>query len=257
MRTVLRLPLVLSLLLISCQPQERVDLLITNVRIIDGAGNPWYVGDVAVRGDRIAAVGHLGDLPAVRRIDGKGKVLAPGFIDMLGQSEFALLVDNRAMSKISQGITTEITGEGTSAGPQNERTRKEYEAFERKYGVNVDWSDLSGYFARLEAKKHTINVGTFVGATQVREYVVGYDNRPATNDELRQMKQLVDQAMQQGALGLSSALVYAPAVFAGTQRRTEESTSRTSAMNEIGISRHCMRRAMWRAVPAFRLTSGI
>jgi N-acyl-D-amino-acid deacylase len=119
MRTVLRLPLFLSLLFISCQPQERFDLLITNVRIIDGTGNPWYVADVGVRGDRIAAIGRLGDAPAIRRIDGAQRVLSPGFIDMLGQSEFALLVDNRAMSKISQGVTTEITGEGTSVAPQN------------------------------------------------------------------------------------------------------------------------------------------
>jgi N-acyl-D-amino-acid deacylase len=214
------LPLLL-LTFSSCETHERFDLLILNARIVDGTGNPWFTGDVGVRGERIAAMGHLSGIAAVRVVDAAGRYLAPGFIDMLGQSEYALLIDNRAMSKISQGITTEITGEGSSVAPQNERTRADAETFTRKYGLSVDWTDLDGYFSRLELKRHTVNIGTFVGATQVREVVIGFDNRPPSPPELDRMKSLVGQAMQQGALGLSTALVYAPAVYAGTPELIE------------------------------------
>ena len=215
------LPLLFLALLSACQTQQRFDLLIVNARIVDGTGNPWYVGDVGIRGERIAAVGRLAGTPAVRVVDAAGRYVTPGFIDMLGQSEYSLLVDNRAMSKISQGITTEITGEGTSVAPQNDRTRLAMEPFIRKYGVTVDWNDLEGYFRRLEQKKHTVNIGTFVGATQVREAVVGFDDRPPSTAELDQMKSLVAKAMEQGAFGLSTALVYAPAVYAGTPELIE------------------------------------
>jgi len=215
------LSLALSLLLLACQPQGRYDLLITNVRVVDGTGNPWYTADVGVRGDRIVDIGMLSDVSAVRRIDGNGRVLAPGFIDMLGQSDLSLLVDNRAMSKISQGVTTEITGEGESAAPQNERTKRDLEAYERRHGVKIDWTDFEGYFRALEAKKHSINIGTFVGATQVRAAVVGYDDRDATDAELQQMKDMVDLAMRQGALGVSTALEYAPAAYAPVQELIE------------------------------------
>ena len=211
-----------------CQRQDQFDLLITNAKIIDGSGNPWFAGDVGIRGDRIQAVGRLTPGATARRtIDANGAVLAPGFIDMLGQSELVLLADPRAMSKISQGVTTEITGEGESIAPQNDRTRNELRPESEKYGITADWNDLDGYFQRLEKKGAAINIATFVGATQVREYVVGFDNRPPTPDELQQMKQLVRQSMEQGALGLSSALVYAPAVYAGTHELIE--LARTAA----------------------------
>lgn len=206
----------------ACQPAgDSYDILILNGRIIDGTGNPWFKGDVGIRGEKVAAVGMLHGATARRTIDAEGKVVSPGFIDMLGQSELMLFVDNRAMSKISQGITTEVTGEGESAAPINERTLAELKPFMDKYGVKVDWKDFDGYFRRLEQHKTAVNLATFVGATQVREYVIGFENREPTQQELEQMKDLVRQAMQQGALGLSTSLVYAPAVYAKTTELIE------------------------------------
>src|SRR5262249_1373355 len=145
------------------------DLLITHARIVAGSGNPWYSGDIAVQGDRIAAIGRLEGATARRVIDAGGLVVAPGFIDMLGQSETALLIDNRALSKLSQGITTEITGEGGSIAPQNPLTVAALEPSIAPYHLKVDWTDLKGYFDRLEKQGTPLNIGTYVGAAQVRE----------------------------------------------------------------------------------------
>jgi dihydroorotase/N-acyl-D-amino-acid deacylase len=211
------------LVLLGCQAREGgpYDLIIENGRIVDGTGNPWYHGDVGIRGDKIATVGKLDGAMAKRRIDAGGKIVAPGFIDMLGQSELILLADHRAMSKISQGITTEVTGEGGSVAPLNDRILEEWKPFLDRYNIKVDWTTLDGYFRRLEANRSAINLATFVGATQVREYVIGYENRAPTPQELEAMKQLVREAMQQGALGLSTSLVYAPAAYAKTQELIE------------------------------------
>ncbi|MCI0708076.1 MAG: D-aminoacylase [Ignavibacteriae bacterium] len=212
----------LALIAFSCQPApDSYDILITNGRVVDGTGNPWYRADVGIRGDKIVAIGKLGAERAKHIINAEGKMVSPGFIDMLGQSELTLFIDNRAMSKISQGITTEITGEGESPAPVNERILSEWKPFLDKYNLNVDWTDFEGYFRRLKAHKATINIGVFVGATQLREYVIGFDNREPTAEELQQMKDLVDQAMHQGALGLSTSLVYAPAVYAKTAELIE------------------------------------
>lgn len=193
---------------------EPYDLLIIGGRLVDGTGNPWVVADIAVRGDRIVARGRLAGAPARRVIDATGLVVAPGFIDMLGQSEFTLLVDPRAESKIRQGVTTEITGEGGSAAPQNSRTLPDLAALIARFGIKIDWNDFSGYFGRLERQGIAINLGSYVGATQVREAVLGYEDRAPTPAELAQMEQLVKEAMEQGALGLSTSLVYAPANYA-------------------------------------------
>jgi N-acyl-D-amino-acid deacylase len=192
------------------------DVLIKNGHILDGTGNPWYAGDVAIKDDRIAAIGDLGDAPAKRTIDATGLVVAPGFIDMLGQSETALLIDNRALSKLSQGITTEITGEGGSIAPQNERTLAPAKAFLDHYHLKFDWTTLDGYFRRLEKDGTPLNLGTYVGAAQVREAILGDDDRAPSPAELDQMKQLVAQAMQDGAMGLSTALIYPPGHYAKT-----------------------------------------
>ena len=192
------------------------DLLIRNGHIIDGAGNPWFAGDVAVSGDRIAAVGDLHDAHAKREIDAQGRVVAPGFIDMLGQSEVSLLLDNRSLSKLSQGITTEITGEGGSIAPQNEKTIAPMKPFLDHYKLTIDWTTLDGYFKRLEKQGTPLNIGTYVGSAQIREAVIGDDDRAPTPAELEQMKALVEQAMRDGALGLSSALIYPPNIYAKT-----------------------------------------
>jgi N-acyl-D-amino-acid deacylase len=198
------------------------DVLIRNGRIVDGSGGPWFRGDVGIVGDRITALGTIGDATAATAIDATNLVVAPGFIDLLGQSEFNILVDSRAASKILQGVTTEVTGEGSSIAPVNDRLIQEASLQARHFGVSQDWRTLADYFKRLEERSRpAINIGTFVGAGGVRNYIIGKDDRPATAAELERMKQLVAQAMEDGALGLSTSLQYVPDRFASTEEITE------------------------------------
>src|SRR5438093_9520157 len=204
------------------RPTNRFDVLIAHGRIVDGTGSPWFVGDVGLVGDRIAAVGSLTGASATTRVDATNLVVAPGFIDLLGQSEFNVLVDNRAASRILQGVTTEITGEGSSIAPVNDRMMREAAPPARHFGVVQDWRTLGDYFKRLEERSHTsINLGTFVGAGSIRNYVIGKDDRPAAAAELEEMRRLVAQAMEQGALGLSTSLQYVPDRFASTDEIVE------------------------------------
>lgn len=213
--------LLLAAVSLAGEPADRpLDLVIRGGRVVDGTGNPWIAADIGIRGERIEVVappGGLADRPAHRVVDASGLTVAPGFIDMLGQSELSLLVDPRAESKIRQGITTEITGEGSSAAPQNQRTLAEPDPFVHRFNLEVDWRDFEGYFARLERTGIGLNFGSFVGATQVRQAVLGADRRAPSPQELAEMASLVQQAMEQGALGLSSSLVYAPASYAPTE----------------------------------------
>src|SRR6185312_13256294 len=197
------------------------DLLIRNGTVIDGSGKPRYRADIAIKGDRIVRIGRLKNVRASREIDASGMAVAPGFIDMLGQSETYLLIDPRAMSKVMMGVTTEITGEGESIAPINDRQIKEQEDFLKRFSLTIDWRTLDEYFKRLEKQGTGVNLGTFVGATQVRESVIGYDDRPPTPQELEQMKKLVADAMRDGALGLSTSLQYVPARFAKTDELVE------------------------------------
>src|SRR5437870_1628108 len=216
-----------AMLLISSQPlttkaaPPEYDLIIRNGRVIDGTGRLGFNADVAIKGDRIARVGNLRAASARRIIDARGQVVAPGFIDMLGQSERFVLIDPRAMSKVMMGVTTEITGEGDSIAPLNDRILKEQEDFNRRYNLTIDWRTIGEYFQRLDKQGAGVNLGTFVGATQVREYVIGYDDRPPTQAELEQMKKLVAEAMKDGALGVSTSLQYVPARFAKTDEIVE------------------------------------
>ena len=204
------------------QTPSPYDVLITGGRVVDGTGAPWVHADVAIAGDRIAAVGDLAGAPAKVRVDATNLVVAPGFIDMLGQSEFYVLVDGRAASKIMMGVTTEITGEGTSIAPVNDRMIAQDKAQWDHYGLTPDFQTLAGYFARLETRsKPAINIGTFVGAGGVRDYVIGRGNSPASPGQLEEMKRLVKQAMEEGALGLSTSLQYVPDRFATTDELIE------------------------------------
>ena len=219
-----RLPALLLLSLCAAAPAARktsgYDIVFTNAKVVDGTGAPWFAADVAVRGGTIAAVGRLAGAAADRTIDASGLVLAPGFIDLLGQSEYNVLVDPRAASKITQGITTEVTGEGDSIAPLDDKLIAENEDTYKKYGVRPDWRTLDGYFASLERRGTAINLGTFVGSGSVRAMVVGRENRPATPAELTRMEALVDQAMREGALGVSSSLQYIPNIYSSTAELT-------------------------------------
>ena len=216
-------PTVLALLaVIACGKGERgtenggYDLVLRNGWIIDGSGNPGYRGDVAIRGERIAAVGFLGNAAARETVDVHGLIVAPGFIDMMGQSEINVLIDNRVLSKVTQGVTTEVTGEGGSVAPLTDRLVLDDSDAMKKWHYREDWRDLDGYFAQLEKQGSALNIATFVGATQVRLAVVGKDDRAPTAPELAHMTAIVDTLMQQGALGLWTALEYAPASYSKT-----------------------------------------
>jgi N-acyl-D-amino-acid deacylase len=201
-------------------PEERDDLVFTNGRVADGTGAPLFRADVAVRGDRIAAVGLLPEsrkAAARRRIDATGLVVSPGFIDLLGQSEYDVLVDPRAASKITQGITTEVTGEGVSIAPVNERMLKEGEAVWKRYGVRPDFATLAGYFSRFRRTPPTINLGTFAGLGGIRDLVIGKEDRRATPSELVAMEREVAKAMEEGALGVSTSLQYVPDMYNSTE----------------------------------------
>jgi N-acyl-D-amino-acid deacylase len=199
---------------LSAQPY---DLVIRNGHIIDGTGSPWYSADVAVRAGRIAAIGALAEAPSKRVIDARGMVVAPGFIDMLGQSESSILVNPHLPSKIFQGITTEITGEGGSAAPLNPAIRSADKTGYDHYGITPGWTTFRQYFARLEKQGLGINLASYVGATQVRRMVLGDVDRAPTPAELERMKALVREAMHDGAVGVSTSLQYAPAPYATTE----------------------------------------
>src|ERR1700716_1743851 len=198
-------------------PNAAFDLVITNGHIIDGSGSPWYSGDIGIRGGKIAAIGNLSADARARTIDAQGKVVAPGFIDMLGQSEMTILVDPRLPSKIYQGITTEITGEGGSAAPLNDAIIRADQSGYEHHHITPDWRTFRQYFARLEKQGMGINLASYVGATQVRRMVLGDINRAPSPAELERMQALVREGMQDGAVGLSTSLQYAPAPYASTE----------------------------------------
>ena len=202
------------LLLAGCGPTRQdkgdFDILITGGLVVDGSGAPGVRADVGIREGTIAAVGDLGKAEAHRVIDATGLVVAPGIIDIHSHSDYSLLVDGNAESKIRQGVTTEILGEATSAGPlpldSNEEPRQESAI----YGVKFNWQTLGEYLERLQASGISVNAGSYVGSMTVRRCVMGETNRKATQDEIEQMAELVEQAMREGALGVATALLGSP-----------------------------------------------
>ena len=218
-----RLALAAIVLLGGCGKREAgnqrrdYDVILKNGWIVDGSGNPRFRGDVAIGGERVLAIGFLNGAAARETVDVGGLVVAPGFIDMMGQSEINALIDNRVFSKITQGITTEVTGEGGSVVPLTDRLVLDDSDAMKKWHYHEDWRDLDGYFAQLAKQGTALNIATFVGATQVRLAVVGKENRQPTAAELAHMAAIVDTLMEQGALGLWTALEYAPASYSKTE----------------------------------------
>lgn len=210
-------------LMVSCQTQPAVqqaqpeyDLLITGGHIIDGSGSPWYEGEVAVKDGKIAAIGRLVNPTARRVIDATGLVVAPGFIDLHSHSDYSLLIDGEGQSKIRQGVTTDIIGEDASAGPFESTSQPDVSKSPRPPGFKRNWETLGQYFDVLQKSGISLNVASYVGAGQVWMDVIGNVNRRPTPEEMQKMKDLVAQAMQQGAIGLSSGLAYAPNMFETT-----------------------------------------
>lgn len=209
--------LFVSLVISVASGAQSYDVVIRNGHIIDGTGSPWYSGDVGIRDGHISAIGSLDGASAKRTIDAKGMVVAPGFIDMLGQSELTILVNPHLPSKIFQGITTEITGEGDSVAPLTETLIQAHHSTYEYLHITPDWRTIDQYFARLEKQGLGINLATYVGATQVRRIVLGDADVSPTAAQLSEMKELVRQAMLQGAVGVSTSLEYAPAPYASTE----------------------------------------
>jgi N-acyl-D-amino-acid deacylase len=201
--------------------QEGYDIVIRGGTIYDGTGKPPITGDVAIRGDRIVAVGKVGDAPAQREIDASGLAVAPGFINMLSWATRSLLVDGRSHSDILQGVTLEVFGEGWSMGPLNPRMKKEMLEQQGDLTYEVPWTTLGEYLEHLERRGVSCNVASFLGATTVRIHVLGYEDRAPSAAELAEMRQLVREAMSEGALGIGSSLIYAPAFYADTNELIE------------------------------------
>lgn len=195
----------------ACSEQKpEYDLIIRNGMIYDGSGENPFAGDVAIHADTLAAIGNLSDKKGIKEIDATGLAVAPGFINMLSWADGSLLKDGRSMSDIKQGVTLEVFGEGWSPGPRKKKDEKD-----------SLWTSLDEYFLLLEKQGVSTNFASFVGATTVRNYVLGFENKKPNDSELARMKQLVDEAMQQGAMGLGSSLIYAPADYADTNELIE------------------------------------
>jgi len=199
------------------RPKQPFDVIILHGHIVDGTGSPWYSADIGITNGRIAAIGDLASAPAKQKIDAHGNVVAPGFIDMLGQSELTILVDPRLPSKIYQGITTEITGEGGSVAPLNDAIIASDQAGYAHLHITPDWRTFRQYFARLQKQGMGINLASYVGATSVRRMILGDAKVDPTPAQLDQMKTLVDDAMRDGAVGVSTSLQYSPAPYAKTE----------------------------------------
>jgi N-acyl-D-aspartate/D-glutamate deacylase len=192
---------------------QTFDVLIRQAQVVDGSGSPWYYADLGIRGDSIVAMGKLGDATAKRVIDAPGLTVVPGFIDMHAHSDYTLLADGRAASKILQGVTTEILGESSSVAPQSQETQK---GARRTGPIKTDWTTFREYFDRVIRSGISVNLASYVGSGQVRKVVMGSENRKPSASELSRMDELVEQAMRDGAIGVSSALSYVPNTFMST-----------------------------------------
>lgn len=205
----------------ACTSAPEHDLIIRNGTIVDGTGKQAYVGDLAVDDDQITAVGDLGDARGALEVDAANLIVAPGFINMLSWAGDRLIEDGRSQSDIRQGVTLEVFGEGTSGGPLNDQMKRGEVASQGDITFDIEWTTLGEYLQYLVKKGISTNVASFVGATTLRIHEVGYDDRPPTDEELDRMRALVRQAMEEGALGIGSSLIYAPAFYAQTDELIE------------------------------------
>jgi N-acyl-D-amino-acid deacylase len=214
--TLTRLILASALLLGACAPAADYDVIIRNGTIYDGSGEAPFVADLAIDADTIAAIGTLEDVRGRTQIDAQGLAVTPGFINMLSWANESLIHDGRGLSDIRQGVTLEVMGEGTSMGPLNDEMKQRMQERQTEIQYDVTWTTLGEYLKYLEERGVAPNVASFMGATSARIYVIGYEDRAPTPDELDEMRALVRQAMEEGAVGLSSALIYTPAYYADT-----------------------------------------
>ncbi|MCB0259300.1 MAG: D-aminoacylase, partial [Calditrichaeota bacterium] len=208
-------------LLLGCGGAPEYDVVIRNGAIYDGSGGAPYVGDIAITNGRIAYLGSGQPLHGKTEIDATGLAVAPGFINILSWAGESLIQDGRSQSDIRQGVTLEVFGEGESMGPLNPAMKEEMRAQQRDYKYEIGWTTLGEYLEFMEQKGVSTNIASLVGATTVRVHELGYEDRPPTPEELDRMKALVRQAMEEGALGVGSSLIYAPAFYAGTDELIE------------------------------------
>jgi N-acyl-D-amino-acid deacylase len=200
----------------SCSQPKAFDVLIKNGQLIDGSGTKSYTGDIGINADTIAAMGSLGDASGKTEIDASGLVVAPGFINMLSWANVSLIEDGRSQGDIRQGVTLEVLGEGSSMGPLNDAMKKAMKENQQDIVYDVTWTSLGEYLEFLENKGVSCNVASFVGNGSLREYTMGYEKRPPTEEEMAEMKRLTQEAMEEGAMGLSTSLIYVPSGHAQT-----------------------------------------
>ena len=198
---------------------EKYDVVIRNGMIYDGYGFKPYVGDVALKGDKVALVKEKISAKGKTEIDATGLAVAPGFINILSWATVSLIRDGRSLSDIKQGVTLEVFGEGSSMGPLNEKMKEQQQDNTDDY--TIDWTTLGEYLESLERRGVSTNVASFIGATTLRVHEIGYENRPPTDEELDNMRSLVRQGMEEGALGIGSSLIYAPAFYSSTEELIE------------------------------------
>ena len=210
------LPFLLIIFLVACNQKIKYDVIIRNAMVYDGNGGQPYKADIAINADTIAVIGNLSNASAKNEIDAKGMAVSPGFINMLSWSNESLIQDGNSQGELRQGVTLEVMGEGESMGPLTAKMKDQMQKGQTDIKYNVEWNTLGGYLNFLEKKGISCNVASFVGATTIREYVVGEDDRGPTAAELDSMKLLVRQAMEEGAMGVGSSLIYPPAFFAKT-----------------------------------------
>jgi N-acyl-D-amino-acid deacylase len=213
--------ILLFVILSGCNTPESFDVLIKNGQIMDGSGNPSYIGNVGINADTIAALGTLKNATGKLEIDATGLVVAPGFINMLSWATESLIEDGKSQSDIRQGVTLEVFGEGWSMGPLSDKMKKELLKNQGNIKFDIEWTSLGEYLDFMVKKGVSPNIASFIGATTIRINHIGYEDRVPTDEEMASMKAMVRQAMEQGALGVGSSLIYAPAFYSSTEELIE------------------------------------